>query len=181
VIVIVLSVTPEKLRGEITRWLLEISTGVYVGHLSARVRENLWERIVSDVARGRAIMVWSTRNEQRLAFRVHNHSWTVEDFDGISLMRRVTSESRELARAKNERRSRRSATSTQFAATSAPERTGNVSLNFTGLDAEEQDVLPKRQSQSWSYAGRRRRYRNAVEQRHAAPRKPQPNDDAESR
>ena len=176
-IVIVLSVTPEKLRGELTRWLLEISTGVYVGHLSARVRENLWERIVSDVARGRAIMVWSTRNEQRLAFRVHNHSWTVEDFDGISLMRRVTAESRELARVRNEHKSRRLAASSQPDTASGPSGTGSVSAKFTGLDSEDADGGPKRQSRTWSYAGRRRRFRNAVEQRHAAPRTPEQDDD----
>lgn len=85
-IVVVLSVTPERLRGELTRWLLEIDTGVYVGHLSARVRERLWLRIIEDVGRGRALMVWTARNEQRLAFNVHNHAWSVADLDGIALM-----------------------------------------------------------------------------------------------
>lgn len=37
--VIVLTAVPPGLRGHLTRWLLEISSGVYVGYVSARVRE----------------------------------------------------------------------------------------------------------------------------------------------
>lgn len=45
-IVIVLTVSPPKLRGHLTRWLFEISPGVYVGKASARVRELLWQQIL---------------------------------------------------------------------------------------------------------------------------------------
>lgn len=144
-IVVVLSVTPEKLRGELTRWLMEISTGVYVGHLPARVRERLWLRIVEDVSRGRALMVWSARNEQRLQLRVHNHAWTVEDFDGIALMRRQTAESKAMAKAAERRRDERD----------TPQAPGGM------LDEGE----VRGASRTWSTAGRRRRFRNAVEQR----------------
>ena len=30
------------LRGELTRWLLELKAGVFVGRVSAMVRERLW-------------------------------------------------------------------------------------------------------------------------------------------
>lgn len=86
--VIVLTAVPPGLRGHLTRWLLEISPGVFVGHISARVREEMWTRIVEFVAEGRALMVHSVRGEQRLAFQVHGHDWTPADFDGITLMRR---------------------------------------------------------------------------------------------
>jgi len=142
-IVVVLSVTPEKLRGELTRWLLEISTGVYVGHLTARVRERLWSRILEDVARGRALMVWSARNEQRMLFKVHNHAWVAEDLDGIVLMRRQTVESREFARENAELLGKAETA---------------VALLDDGVRGE---------SRTWSVAGRRRRYRNVIEQRHA--------------
>lgn len=39
-VVIVLTACPVGLRGDLTRWLLEISPGVFVGHLDACVREN---------------------------------------------------------------------------------------------------------------------------------------------
>lgn len=43
--VIVLSACPVGLRGDLTRWFLEIAPGVFVGHVSARVRERVWIRV----------------------------------------------------------------------------------------------------------------------------------------
>ena len=86
--VVVLTAVPPGLRGHLTRWLLEISPGVYVGFISARVRELLWERVLDFVADGRALMVYAKRGEQRLAFEVAGHDWTPVDYDGITLMRR---------------------------------------------------------------------------------------------
>lgn len=85
---LVLSACPAGLRGHLTRWFLEISPGVFVGIASARVRELAWDRVVELCKDGRAIMIHSTRGEQRLAFKVHRHDWQPVDFDGIHLMRR---------------------------------------------------------------------------------------------
>jgi CRISPR-associated protein Cas2 len=87
-IVIVLSACPEGLRGDLSKWLLEISAGVFVGFVSARVRDLLWERIIELAKDGRAIMVHSSRGEQRLAFRVHRNQWVPVDMDGIHLILR---------------------------------------------------------------------------------------------
>lgn len=86
--VVVLTVVPAGLRGHLTRWMLEISAGVYVGFVTARVRELMWQRIVEMSGNGRAIMVYAARNEQHLAFKVHKHLWEPVDFDGVQLMRR---------------------------------------------------------------------------------------------
>ncbi len=86
--VIVLTAVPPGLRGHLTRWLLEISAGVYIGNVSARVRQRMWARVIEFVETGRALMVYSARNEQRLSFEVHGHDWTPVDFDGVTLMRR---------------------------------------------------------------------------------------------
>lgn len=90
--VVVLTAVPAGLRGVLTRWLLEIAPGVFVGFVSRRIREHLWERIVEGVGRGRAILVFSQRSEQRLAFWVHGHDWKPVDFDGLTLMMRPDSE-----------------------------------------------------------------------------------------
>ena len=37
-VVVVLTACPVGLRGDLTRWLLEIASGVFVGHVTARVR-----------------------------------------------------------------------------------------------------------------------------------------------
>lgn len=43
-VVLVLSACPLGLRGYLTRWLLEISAGVFVGSVSTRVRQLMWKR-----------------------------------------------------------------------------------------------------------------------------------------
>lgn len=87
-IVITMTNCPPKLRGDLSKWLCEINTGVYVGQVSARVREALWDRICANIGDGQATMVYSFANEQRFEFRTHNAAWKVRDFDGIKLMMR---------------------------------------------------------------------------------------------
>lgn len=87
-VVLVLTACPVGLRGFLTRWLLEISAGVFVGRVSARVREDLWDRVTEMAKDGRAIMVFQTNSEQGLDFRVHRHDWTPVDVDGLRLMLR---------------------------------------------------------------------------------------------
>lgn len=86
--VIVLTACPAGLRGHLTRWLLEISAGVFVGNPTARVRNLLWARVIELSGNGRALMVYRTEGEQRLDFKVHEHHWQPVDYDGITLIRR---------------------------------------------------------------------------------------------
>ena len=85
-VVITMSNCPSKLRGDMTKWLFEIHTGVYVGQISAKVREMLWNRVCQNIKDGQAVMVYNFANEQHLEFRTHNTSWKIRDFDGIKLM-----------------------------------------------------------------------------------------------
>lgn len=87
-VVVTLTDCPPRLRGDLSKWLQEIDTGVYVGRVSRRVRDELWERICQNLPRGRATMVYPADNEQRMEFRVHNTVWQPVDFEGITLMRR---------------------------------------------------------------------------------------------
>ncbi|GAB3618002.1 hypothetical protein GCM10027416_25590 [Okibacterium endophyticum] len=87
-VVLVLTACPAGLRGHLTRWLFEVSAGVFIGHVTARVRDLLWERVIELAKDGRAIMVHSARGEQKLAFRVHRHDWEPVDLDGVTLIRR---------------------------------------------------------------------------------------------
>lgn len=86
--IIVLTACPERLRGYLTRWLMEVSAGVFVGHVTRRVRDDLWARVVDLVGSGRALMVYSATNEQRLQVVSHGHDWEPEDVEGLVLMRR---------------------------------------------------------------------------------------------
>lgn len=94
-IIVVLTECPPSLRGDLTRWLQEINVGVFVGRLSARVRDQLWQRITENLKDGRATMVYRARNEQRFSFRAHNTRWEPTDFDGVTLMLRPHTEEAE--------------------------------------------------------------------------------------
>ena len=96
--VIVVAACPVGLRGHLTRWLLEISPGVFVGKISARVRDLMWSRVLELVKNGRAIMVYSTNSEQGLAFEVHEHNWTPVDYEGVNLMLRPAHNAPEIGR-----------------------------------------------------------------------------------
>jgi CRISPR-associated protein Cas2 len=76
------------LRGDLTRWMFEVSTNVFVGRVNSRVRDELWERVKKECKNGRATMVYGTNNEQRFDFRVHNCEWEPVEFDGLKLMLR---------------------------------------------------------------------------------------------
>lgn len=86
-VLILESVSP-GLRGEITRWLLELKPGVFVGTLSAMVRDLLWEKACDAAGQGGCILVHRAANEQGFAIRVAGRTTkTVEDFEGLYLMR----------------------------------------------------------------------------------------------
>ena len=65
-----------------------MSAGVFVGKVSARVRDELWEQVLTMVKDGRALMVHEEANEQGFSFRSHRHHWDVVDVEGLTLMRR---------------------------------------------------------------------------------------------
>ncbi|MFI9830811.1 type I-E CRISPR-associated endoribonuclease Cas2e [Streptomyces sp. NPDC051913] len=84
--VIVLTNCPAGLRGFLTRWLLEISAGVFVGNPSARVREVLWTEVQQYANQGRALLAHTTNNEQGFTFLTHDHAWHPTDHDGATLI-----------------------------------------------------------------------------------------------
>ncbi len=96
-IIMIVSDCPPKVRGDLSKWLFEINTGVYVGKVSSRVREELWQRICENLRHGQATMVYPDSGEQKMAFRVHNTTWEIADFDGLKLMRRPSSIKKTLA------------------------------------------------------------------------------------
>ena len=63
-IIICISNCPPALRGDLSKWLSEVNTGVYIGKLSAKVRDELWKRVCNSIRSGQATMVYSTNNEQ---------------------------------------------------------------------------------------------------------------------
>lgn len=66
--VFVIENAPDRLRGELTRWLLEIKPGVFAGRVSALVREQLWNKVLDERPYLSAIQLYSYNCEQ--GFRI---------------------------------------------------------------------------------------------------------------
>lgn len=88
-VVIILEKVAPALRGELTRWLIEPHTGVFVGNVSALVRDRLWDKCCRQAKEGGVVQLWSTNNEQRFAVRTWgNTQREIVDFEGLQLVRR---------------------------------------------------------------------------------------------
>ncbi|MFC6081329.1 type I-E CRISPR-associated endoribonuclease Cas2e [Sphaerisporangium aureirubrum] len=86
--IIVLTNCPSGLRGFLTRWLMEISPGVFIGSPSTRIREALWTEVQQYANTGRALMAHTTNNEQGFTFATHDHKWHPLDHEGLTLIHR---------------------------------------------------------------------------------------------
>jgi CRISPR-associated protein Cas2 len=87
-IVLIVERASASLRGELSRWMIEPKAGVFVGHLSAMVRDKLWEKTIAAAGRPAALMIWPSDTEQGFAIRVWGDtSREIVDFEGLSLVR----------------------------------------------------------------------------------------------
>ncbi len=87
-VVVLIDVAP-GLRGHLTRWMSEVTAGVYVGNPSARVRDRLWPLLQERVGSGQAIMIEPADNEQGWSVRTAGHDrYILVDLDGLMLMAR---------------------------------------------------------------------------------------------
>ena len=84
--VITLKKVPQALRGDLTKWMQEITTGVYIGNFNTKVREKLWKRVKENVKDGEATLSFSYRNELGYQFDTNNTSFSNIDMDGIPLV-----------------------------------------------------------------------------------------------
>lgn len=84
--VVTLKKSPASLRGDLTKWMQEIATGVYVGNVNSKIRERLWQRIQETVADGEATISYACRNEIGYYFFTHKTQRTVVDWEGIPLI-----------------------------------------------------------------------------------------------
>ena len=76
------------LRGELTRWLYEVKAGVFVGRVSALVRDELWALVESKLGSGSAILLFTDQNEQGFGARLlGNPSRELVDIEGLLLVR----------------------------------------------------------------------------------------------
>lgn len=84
--VITVKNVPKSLRGDLTKWMQEIATGVYVGNFNTKVREQLWNRVLESIDGGEATISYSYRNEIGYSFNTVNAQRKVVELDGIPLI-----------------------------------------------------------------------------------------------
>lgn len=86
-VVIVVENVPPRLRGRLAVWLLEIRAGVYIGKVSRRIREMIWNTVEQGMDTGNAIMAWSTNTESGYDFFTLGENRRIPaELDGIKLV-----------------------------------------------------------------------------------------------
>lgn len=84
--IITLKSVPNSLRGDLTKWMQEIATGVYIGNFNSKVRENLWKRVKESIKEGEATLSYASRNEIGYYFETINTNREVIELDGIPVV-----------------------------------------------------------------------------------------------
>jgi len=88
VIVLLTERAPAGLRGELSRYLVEPRVGVFVGNVSAVVRDKLWELVCREREPTAGMLICGAKNEQKFQIRVHNDpTREIVDWEGLQLVR----------------------------------------------------------------------------------------------
>ncbi len=96
--VIVVENVPPRLRGRLAIWLLEVRAGVYVGKVSRRVREMMWQQVEKGMDEGNAVMAWTTNTESGFDFMTLGKNRRIpKEMDGLKLVSFLPPEGAELA------------------------------------------------------------------------------------
>jgi len=86
-LVVVTENVPPRLRGRLAVWLLEIRAGVYVGNVSRRIREVIWEQITLLAETGNVALAWATNTESGFDFQTFGENRRVPiEYDGLRLV-----------------------------------------------------------------------------------------------
>ena len=86
-LVVVIENVPPRLLGRMAIWLLEVRAGVYIGDVSKRTREMIWEQLSQGHEDGNVVMAWARNHESGYEFQTlgPNRRLPVE-FDGMHLV-----------------------------------------------------------------------------------------------
>lgn len=83
----VLRAVPANLRHALTRWMIEPASGVFVGNISAKVRDQLWAIVTEETQEGWALLIHSSDNEQGYIIRsCGTERRHIIDLDGLQLV-----------------------------------------------------------------------------------------------
>lgn len=86
-LVVVTENIPPRLRGRLAIWLIEIRAGVYIGDVTRRTREMIWQQLQEGLENGNAVLAWPARTESGYEFQTlgQNRRHPI-DYDGLRLV-----------------------------------------------------------------------------------------------
>lgn len=86
-LVIVLENAPTRLKGYLSRLLLEVRSGVYIGDYSVKVRERLWKTVIDEIEEGNAVITWSCPTDLGFDFDTCGKNRRIPvELDGLKLV-----------------------------------------------------------------------------------------------
>src|SRR5205823_4840574 len=86
----ILEKLPRSLRGALSRWLIEVRPGTFLGNPSQRVRDELWKKVTNRPPLGYVLQIWSTPNPQGYDYRQYGSGKRqLVDFEGLALVTSV--------------------------------------------------------------------------------------------
>jgi CRISPR-associated protein Cas2 len=86
-VVFILERVPATVRGEMSRWLIEPRHGVFIGDVSAMVRDRLWALVGEKVKAGGALLLHSSPGEQGFKARsLGDTTRSLTDNEGLTLV-----------------------------------------------------------------------------------------------
>ncbi|HUX41793.1 MAG TPA: type I-E CRISPR-associated endoribonuclease Cas2e [Rectinemataceae bacterium] len=92
-LVIVTESVPARLRGYLSRWMLEVRAGVFLAAYSSKVREMLISAVKKNIETGNVVVAWSTNNESGFDFETYGKNRRIPlEVDGFKLVSFLPSE-----------------------------------------------------------------------------------------
>ena len=86
-VVMILEKVPVSLRGDLSRWMIEPKAGIFLGSMTARIRDELWTKAIKGRNAGACFQAWRSPTEQGFAFRTFGEtSREMLDFEGLYLV-----------------------------------------------------------------------------------------------
>lgn len=86
-LVVITENVPPRLRGRLAIWLLEVRAGVYIGDVSLRTREMIWQQLEAGCDDGNVVMAWASKTESGYDFQtIGSNRREPIDYDGLRLV-----------------------------------------------------------------------------------------------
>ena len=89
-LVMILKSVPVSLKGQLSRWLIEPTSGVFLGNPSSRIRDILWEKAVEKSKDGYVLQIWDYPCAQGYKWRsIGKSRHAMTDMEGIALIKKM--------------------------------------------------------------------------------------------